>query len=232
MHRFFLPGPYNTPAAHLDGEEAHHLLGVLRASVGAELVIFDGRGTEATARIVHIGKNAADLEILERRQSPPDTVVPVTLGTAVPKGERFDWLVEKATELGVTRLIPLLTAHRVVEPGANKLNRLRRTIISASKQCGRNRLMELGEPTPWHAFVEREFRDAAVLVAHPGGESLASLALPMNQPLVLAVGPEGGLTDEEIDLARRSGGRIVGLGPRLLRVETAAMVLATMCCLR
>jgi 16S rRNA (uracil1498-N3)-methyltransferase len=232
MRRFLLPGTYETPTIRLEGDEAHHLLHVLRAAIGETIVVFNGEGEEAAARILDITQNTCELEILERRVAPPETSAPIILGTAVPKGERFDWLVEKTTELGVARLVPLVTRHSVVEPGPNKLDRMRRTIVAASKQCRRGRLMELDEPLGWDDFVARHFPGADPLVAHPGGESFSQFDLSMTRPVVLAVGPEGGLTEEEVAVAQRNGARLVGLGPRVLRIETAAVALAAMCCLR
>ena len=155
----------------------------------------------------------------------PGRVAPcrLTLATAVPKGDRFDWLVEKATELGVARLVPLVTARSVVDPREAKLDRLRRGVVEASKQCGRNLLMELDRPTPWETLL-RQPADGPRLVAHPGGLSLSAWPRPrLHGHVVLAVGPEGGFTATEIEDARAAGWHVIDLGATLLRIETAGL---------
>ncbi|HTI50139.1 MAG TPA: RsmE family RNA methyltransferase, partial [Planctomycetaceae bacterium] len=147
--RFYLPQSLENSGLRLTGAEAHHLQRVMRLNAGDEVTLFDGRGTEARARIDALTSDAVELTVVERFLTEDSARRSVTLATAVPKGERFDWLVEKATELGVDRLVPLVTARSVVHPGAGKLQRLRRTIIEASKQCGRSRLMELADPVRW-----------------------------------------------------------------------------------
>ena len=143
---------------------------------------------------------------------------------ALPKGDRQKWLVEKATELGVARLVPLVTERGVAQPGESTLQRLRRAVIEASKQCGRNRLMEIAAPQAWHEFLAGHRDVPRRLVAQPG-----ATARPMFQTCeqtVAAVGPEGGLTDDELARAVAQGWQPIGLGPRTLRVETAALALA------
>jgi 16S rRNA (uracil1498-N3)-methyltransferase len=144
--RFFAEQPVLERRALLTGDEAHHVLRVMRAGVGDELTIFDGSGAEFRARIVRLGKGEVELEIVERRQIDREARRNLTLAVALPKGERQKWLVEKATELGAARLVPLVAERGVAQPTAGALGRLRRTVIEASKQCGRNRLMEIAEP--------------------------------------------------------------------------------------
>ena len=157
----------------------------------------------------------------------------MVLATAVPKADRFRWLVEKTTELGVSRLIPLHTARSVTEPGATKLDKMRATVIEVCKQCGRNRLMAIDPLTDWPSFVATVAPTARLLVADPGGTAQASLceAKPGQRPLILAIGPEGGLTDIEVIQAGDAGGRCISLGSRILRTETAAIALASLCLL-
>ena len=147
----------------------------------------------------------------------------LTLATAVPKGERFDWLVEKATELGVARLVPVLAERSVVDPRAAKLDRLRRAIVESSKQCRRNRLMDLDAADAWASLV------GSGSTARPpdrpswrAGDRRPGLRLD-GQAVILAIGPEGGFTSSEVDHAIGEGWRVVGLGATLLRVETAAL---------
>ena len=227
--RFFHSPPLALGPIQLDGPEAHHLIHVLRAKPGLEIVLFDGSGAEFAARVERIERSAVQLTINDRREIDREAAVRVTLGVAMPKGDRQKWLVEKATELGVFRLVPLETARGVAQPVGAALARFERAVIEASKQCGRNRLMEIAPPQRWGEYVAESPPAGAVrLLAHPGGKSAheALLESPAPREVWLAVGPEGGITDEEITLATTAGWQIVGLGNRLLRTETAAIALA------
>jgi 16S rRNA (uracil1498-N3)-methyltransferase len=143
----------------------------------------------------------------------------------LPKGERADFLIEKLTELGVTAFTPLQTARSVVHPSDAKRDRLRRHVIEASKQCGRNVLMELRALASWTDLLRCDDLPGHRVLAHPG--TLEPVALPGTNTIA-AVGPEGGFTDEEVAAALTAGWVAVGLGPRLLRVETAALALAVL----
>src|SRR5205823_5880899 len=129
------------------------------------------------------------------------------------------------TELGVTRLVPLRTQRSVVHP--KEMHRLERAVVEASKQCGRNLLMAVGPLTEWADYCRGADLPAVRWVAHPGAETIAKGE--HRGDVAVAVGPEGGFTDEEIESARAAGWRVVGLGPRVLRVETAAVALAVLC---
>jgi len=161
----------------------------------------------------------------------------LTLAVALPKGDRQKWLVEKATELGVTRLIPLVTERGVAQPTEAALERLRRSVIEASKQCGRNRLMEIGAPCAASECFAQASAEAIHIVADPTGESLVAQSWSRRAgttatPMIAAVGPEGGFTPEEVAAAQVAGWRLVSLGSRVLRVETAAIALAAWAALR
>jgi 16S rRNA (uracil1498-N3)-methyltransferase len=158
-------------------------------------------------------------DALSERSAPCSLV----LATAVPKADRFDWLIEKATELGVDRLIPLVTERSVVDPGATKLERLRRAIIEASKQCRRARLMALDEPMTWTAVVDSFPESLRYLADSNGSPPGRCPSIPAGSSVVLAVGPEGGLTVDEIVLAVRSGWLPVAFGVNTLRIETAGL---------
>lgn len=226
--RFFFPGPLKTGRLRLDGAEAHHLVHVLRISAGQNVTFFDGLGTEARAEVTAITEGGVELNVGELQSADTESTVDLTLAAAVPKGDRFDWLIEKATELGVRRFVPLVTHRSVVNPGEGKLDKMRRTIVEASKQCGRSRLMELAPPSSWLEFVERDFSAAECWVADPAGEAFQMSAVFMAAPVVVAVGPEGGFTDGELELATKAGARLVSLGSRILRIETAALAAAAL----
>lgn len=226
--RFFVRQSLASDSVRLEGAETRHLSRVMRFQPGDLVTLFDGQGVEAEARITSVTENLVELSILSRTDDAHRPLVELTLATAVPKGERFDWLVEKSVELGVTRIVPLITARSIVNPGAGKLERLRRTIVEASKQCGRSRLMELAEPVHWNSFVSRDQSSAALLIADPSGEPAAITIAATSKPLVVAIGPEGGFTPAELEQATQSGARLISIAPWILRIETAAIAFAAL----
>jgi 16S rRNA (uracil1498-N3)-methyltransferase len=228
--RFYVPdftAGAGAEIVRLDGPEAHHLLNVLRGSVGDRVEVFDGRGTAALAEIVGIERKAAELRIAEFLATSSTPSRRLTLATAVPKGERFRWLVEKATELGVAALEPLETARSVVAPRGGKLDKMRQTVIGACKQCGRNDLMTIHDPQSWPDFLASQTTSpepTALLVCSPDGRPLRDVAESIaDRPLVAAIGPEGGFTAEEMANATAAGAIAVNLGPSILRMETAGI---------
>jgi 16S rRNA (uracil1498-N3)-methyltransferase len=226
--RYFMESPPRDERAVLTGSEAHHLLHVMRARVGDEVVLFDGSGWEFEARIERLGRTEVECAITQRQQIDRELARPITLGVALPKGDRQQWLVEKAVELGVAKLIPLRTTRGVAQPNENALQRLHRTVIEASKQCGRNRLMEIAPPQTWNDFVAAPSDAELRLLAHPGGEQLDRLAdrTSAARSFRLAIGPEGGLTEDEAQRGEAAGWHVVDLGARIVRIETACLLLA------
>jgi 16S rRNA (uracil1498-N3)-methyltransferase len=246
--RFFVETPIVTEQVSLTGPEAHHLINVMRAKQGDKVVLFDGGGAEYSARVERIGRNNVELTVLGRDEPDRELPFALILGVALPKGDRQKWLVEKAVELGVGRVIPLKTQRAVAQPVQQALDRLRRSVIEASKQCGRNRLMQIAEPLEFCDYIETTRNHSCRVLAHPGGtvecvkhtdsklgytDPAVHFMHPTNaaelpSEIFLAVGPEGGFTDEEISLATAAGWKITDLGPRILRIETAALMLAAM----
>jgi 16S rRNA (uracil1498-N3)-methyltransferase len=191
--------------------------------VGAEVEIFDGRGGATRATVIGLGNNWVDLTAGDELIPERAAAFPLVLASAVPKADRFDWLVEKSTELGVERLIPLIAERSVALPGASKISRLERAIIEASKQCGRTRLMLIDPPTRWPAVVDA-FPNSSRYLADPKGFPPCQLpAIPCGQPVVLAVGPEGGFTRAERESAVRGEWLPINLGTYRLRIESAAL---------
>ena len=233
--RFFAPSCSESGTLTLDGPEAHHLMHVLRIAPGEQVEVFDGRGLVVSAEVVALRKRDVELRVMAARREPSPTRE-VILGTAVPKGDRFDWLIEKATELGVTRLVPLVTSRSSVDPRDSKLDKLRQTVIAACKQCGRNHLLEISPVTAWADFVRSELPHRAAFIAHPSSDasplSPGLLTLGHQSSTVFAIGPEGGFTDEEVALAVASGAKPVSLGQLVLRIETAAIAVAALAAAR
>jgi 16S rRNA (uracil1498-N3)-methyltransferase len=231
--RFFSAAPITTGRAALDGTEAHHLLHVMRVSIGDHVTLFDNSGVEFTAVIEKLGRRNVHLRIVDRKQISRELPFSMTVGVALPKGDRQKWLVEKLTELGVTAVVPLETARGVAQPTHSALERLERAVIEAAKQCGRNCLMQIARPRSWEQWISQSASIAGDprspeprrLLAHPGGRVLSTLDLSIARNTALTVGPEGGLTEDELAVAITAGWQNVDLGPRILRIETAAIAL-------
>jgi 16S rRNA (uracil1498-N3)-methyltransferase len=224
--RFFLDAAPRGGRALLAGDEARHLARVLRAAIGDEVRVFDGTGCEWVARVAALGRDEVALDVVGELPAAPAANRPVTLAVALPKGERQKWLVEKLTELGVARLVPLVTERGVAEATPAALDRLRRGVVEACKQCGRNRLMEIGEPATIAEACAATPPGGRVILCDPGGPPLAAREPGPAAAVLGLVGPEGGFTAVEVAAAELAGAVRASLGPHVLRVETAAIALA------
>ncbi len=222
--RFLLDTPLSGPGQFLLGrEESHHALNALRVRRGDAVVVFDGQGRHAEALVVEAGK--AGLKV-QADQVQEEARLPnrLTLATAIPKGKRWQMLVEKCTELGVDRIIPLLAA-RGVAKGEGDPGKWRRWTVEAAKQSRRAWLPEVDEPRPLADITALARADGAWLgLADPKGESPGVYRdiIRGASEVVVLVGPEGGFTPEEEGLCRVAGARGMRLSPFVLRVETAA----------
>jgi 16S rRNA (uracil1498-N3)-methyltransferase len=221
--RYFVAVPLALGPVLIDGPEAHHLAVVCRVRAGDVVTLFNGDGKEYPARAVTVSKRTVDLEVEDVREPRRELPFRLEAAAPLPKGDRGQFLLEKLTELGVTTFTPLRTARSVVHPGDAKLEKLQRHVIEASKQCGRNVLLRVEPLTDWTTFLARADMPARKVLGHPDGGSLTG-----SGDVVFAVGPEGGFTDAEVDQARSAGWHVVGLGPCILRVETAALALAVL----
>ena len=212
----------------LRGPEAHHLGTVCRIRPGDVVCLFNGDGRQYPARVEAVSRREVAVEVLAVEVPQRELPFELHVAAPLPKGDRAQFLVEKLTELGATALVPLATRRSVVHAGEGKREKLQRHVIEASKQCGRNVLMRVAPPVEWETYARGESLPAARVLAHPGGTA------PDREPgearpsagVAVAVGPEGGFTDEEVARAREAGWRAVSLGNRILRVETAALVMA------
>jgi 16S rRNA (uracil1498-N3)-methyltransferase len=204
----------------LDAGQANYLGNVMRLTAGAELLIFDGSSGEWLARIAEAGKKRMTLTI-ERRTREPEAIPDVWLAFAPVKRAQTDWLVEKATELGAAKLIPVMTQRTVAE--RVKLERLQAIAIEAAEQCGRTRLPEIAEPVTLKQLLAERDPSRRLYFADEGGGEPAASAFKAGAALIL-IGPEGGFTDEERSAVRAAPNSVaISLGPRILRAETAAL---------
>ncbi|MEM6799133.1 MAG: RsmE family RNA methyltransferase [Planctomycetota bacterium] len=231
--RFFSEQPVSGDAATLADQEAHHLLHVMRLKPGARVTLFDGSGAEFSAEVTRCGRRDVELAVLERHEIDRELPAPVVIASTLPKGDRGRWLIEKLTELGVARVDFLETERSVSKPTGGGMEKLRRTVIEASKQCRRNRLMQIAGPLAWEDYPAAA--SGIRLLAHPSpmGASLetmprASDGPVIGDPVTVAVGPEGGFTDAEAAVALSCGWKPLDFGPRILRTETAAIAAATL----
>jgi 16S rRNA (uracil1498-N3)-methyltransferase len=210
----------------VDGDEHHHLSRVLRARPGDAITLFDGAGGEVRARIVRIDRDqtelTADTNDAAVAAAPVET--PLVLLTAVPKGGRMDFLVQKCCELGVTRIVPIITERSVVRPEPGKRARWEKIAREAARQCGRADVPAVAAPTALAAALAAELPERRIVLSpEAGGRPLRAL-LPERAATALLVGPEGGLAATEVEAARAAGFQPASLGSRILRVETAAIV--------
>jgi 16S rRNA (uracil1498-N3)-methyltransferase len=207
---------------------ASHVARVLRLRAGAPLVLFDGSGADFRGEIVAVEGDRVRVRIGERAAGLRESPLAITLVQAVSRGERMDWTLQKATELGVRRIQPVLSARSVVrldeQQAGRKLRHWQAIVAGACEQCGRSVLPEVRAPLELSRFLAESSRDGQRLVLSPGGPaSLAGLA-SASARVELLIGPEGGLDDAELDAAGRAGFASVRLGPRVLRTETAGIV--------
>ena len=217
-------------AAHqnivLRDQAAHYLSRVLRMQVGRDLVLFDGSGGEYPASIVAIDRKSVSLQTGAHCPAERESPLAVELAIGVSRGERMDWVLQKATELGVSSISPLFTEHGEVQLAGERLQKKQRhwqqILVSACEQSQRNHLPQLREAQSlahWIANVEEPCR----LVLHHRSDSVLPVDQPAPTAVVLLVGPEGGLSADEIQLAQQRGFQPLALGPRVLRTETAPL---------
>jgi 16S rRNA (uracil1498-N3)-methyltransferase len=216
--------------AELVGAEAHHLA-VLRLGPGTQVELFDGSGALATAIVSSIRKNVVSLDIEQVRQTDPPKSRRIIIAVSVPKGVRFDWLIEKLTELGVDRICPVIFERTVRLPANPKaLDRWFNLAISAAKQCKRLFLPQIDPPANLRDCLESIKKDTPncrIIAGAISGDCPSLVGLPFGQSDVAAfIGPEGGLTDNEESFLKNHGVQFIRLSDTILRTETAALAFA------
>lgn len=222
--RFYVAESLQRGPMSLSGPEAHHIAQVLRLKAGDTIVLFNGDGHEYPARLELVKKSHLELEVIEERVISREAVREITIACPLPKGDRATFLIEKLTELGVAHYVPLRTARSVVHPGEGKIEKLQRHVIEASKQCGRNVLMTIEPMMDWKDMVEQPFAGLR-WIADATGEPASIME---KQPILIALGPEGGWTPEELSQAKQHQWKAVSLAKSILRIETAAIAAAAL----
>lgn len=233
MARLFVsPDQLAGERATLDEAAHRHLIKVLRLGKGAAIRLFDGKGSEVEALIVAVGRDSVDVSLGERRQVEPAACA-ITLIQSVPRGDRMDLIVQKTTELGVSRIVPVLSQHGTSKPPPGRTRRWQTIAEEAARQSGRADVPVICEPVALPTALappDERAGDRRFLLWE--GEQSTSLHRALaDRPahVALLVGPEGGFASSEVETCVRAGFRSVGLGPRILRTETAAIVAVALC---
>ncbi|MCW8827571.1 MAG: 16S rRNA (uracil(1498)-N(3))-methyltransferase [Gammaproteobacteria bacterium] len=212
----------------LDESAARHVARVLRLNPGGQLILFDGTGGEFNAVIREIGKRRVMAELGTRQHVETESPLRITLAQGISRGDRMDFTIQKAVELGVSRIVPLSTERSVVNLKGQRLEKKlahwQGIIISACEQCGRNTLPQLLPMQSLARWLEDDgAKGTGVLLDHRANATIATLSLPPGVALTLLIGPEGGLSGTEQERALVAGYQGLRLGPRVLRTETAAL---------
>lgn len=222
--RFYTPLPLAPGEFTLSGPEAHHMLAVRRFAIGDRVTIFNGDGGEYSAEIVGSTKKIVSLILGNREETDRELPFSIEIATTWPKGDRADFLLEKLVELGTTRLVPIIAERSVVTPKETKRQAWERAVIEASKQCGRNRLMNISTPMKLADYL-RSCTATTRWILHTQPD--LSTAPPIaDRTVACLIGPEGGFTSGEIERALSTGWKPTSLGSRILRIETAAIAIA------
>ncbi len=213
------------------GDDVHHIKRVMRFQQGTRITCVDGKGHDYLVEILTITKEAVHCKILKIMPSKGEPNLQISLAQALPKGDKWEWILQKGTELGVTQFYPFTSERTVVKvhPGkvGKKLQRWQRIVKEAAEQAQRGRIPEIHPPMTWDALLSRIQQQENVWIAYEKrGESLRTCLEQRRaqQQVLLIIGPEGGFSASEIDEAEKAGAVPVTLGPRILRTETASLV--------
>ena len=233
MHTFYVPPPQiHTDTATITDSEQHHLRNVLRLTPGAAIRIIDGQGNVYIAEVLDIGTNRKPSEARILTHEFHASLLPtLTLFQGLPKNHKMELILQKATEIGVTQIVPIYAAHALQKPSQNRYERWHRVVISATKQCKRTWLPKLCEPQTFEASLTQldQFSLCLFLNPHSGQESrvqhIREVLREVSRATAIAlfVGPEGGFSNQEVTTAIESGCVPVTLGRNILRTETAAI---------
>lgn len=230
--RYFVPDlPRGGGSVELPETESHHASSVMRIKSRDAVTLFDGQGYESAAVIESVSRRRVACQAETAQWQPRANPHAICLAVAMPKGDRAKELIERLTELGVDRVVPLQCQRSPWAVSTGALKKWQRVMIEACKQCHRNTLMQLDPPCSAADFLARSLEpQEAAWFAHPGGGSVPPISAGADSPqqpkIRIAVGPEGGFTQAECAAAEHAGWQKVGLGERIYRIETAAVMLA------
>lgn len=231
MPRFFVES-IEGDLLTVTGDDARHIGRSLRMRPGEELTLCDTCGTDCRCVIESVSDTAVLVKVLERRPSDTEPTVAVTLYQGYPKGDKLETVIEKAVELGVSRIVPVLTERSVARPddksAARKLERWQRRALEAAKQCGRGRIPQVEAMIPFSQLPRRMSEHGTALFCYElGGQPLSRSISPDCTDAAIFIGPEGGISALEAEALTEAGASAVTLGPRILRTETAPLAAIT-----
>lgn len=232
LNRIFCEGPLTAGATvTLPAAGAYHVARVLRMREGAPLTVFDGSGNDYHAEIVRVEGDKVTVQLRAQSLNTAESPLRITLVQGISRSERMDWTLQKATELGVTAVAPVLTARSVVrldeKQAQKKQAHWRGIVIGACEQSGRARIPSISAPSSLRDYFANVPKDGMRLVLSPTAPASLTGLASLASKVELLIGPEGGLDDDEISAAQKAGFMPVRLGPRVLRTETAAVVALT-----
>ncbi len=236
MHYFFTPAVnIREGQVFFSKEQSHQLRHVLRMQPGQAVVVFDETAVEYQVTLTSITPQQVIGEIRSQRPSPNEPRTHITLFQSLLNRDKFEWVLQKGTEIGITHFVPVVTQRSLVQDTrikANKLTRWQKIITEAAEQAHRGRVPQLAKPSSWHTTLDQTSAFDLVLVAHVGAQRPLQTILNAQpqQPksIALFIGPEGGFSDNEVVQAQNAGAQIFSIGPRVLRTETAATVAAAL----
>jgi len=233
MNRFYVPFHAGLKNLWIDSSESHHITHVKRLKVGDNIIVFNGMGDEFEAEIEDIEDNRVKVKINQQKTISKENIVGVDIAFAIPKGKRSHLLIQKCTELGVHKLIPINYARSVVklkDDCSAKIEKWQKIAIEASKQCGRNTITEIGEVVNFDNILKTvDSYDLSLFACSQSDANNLKNTLqehPKPNNIISFIGPEGGFATNEIEMAIKAGCKFVSLGSRILRIETAAIAVS------
>ena len=233
MNRFYVPFHAGLKNLWIDSSESHHIIHVKRLKIGDSIIVFNGTGDEFEAEIEDIEDNRVNVRINQQKTISKENIVEINVAFAIPKGKRSHLLIQKCTELGVHKLIPINYARSVVklkDDCSVKIEKWQKIAIEASKQCGRNTITEIGNVVDFDNILNTlDSYDLPLFACSQSDSDNLKNTLqehPKPNNILSFIGPEGGFTSNEIEMAKRAGCKFVSLGSQILRVETAAIAVS------
>ncbi len=228
MPRFFIDTPLAVgEETHIAGEDARHIAGALRMTVGEALTLCDGQGRDYACTLTAVERQQVTARVEEVSPSVAEPSLAVTLYMGLPKADKLEMIIQKAVELGVTAIVPVVTARSIArfdqKDGAKKVTRWRRIAAEAAGQSGRGMVPTVEQPLSFKQVLPRLGAEKTLLCYEGGGAPIGELVSPADTALSLVIGPEGGFDPGEVAAVTAAGGRIATLGPRILRCETAPL---------
>lgn len=225
MPRFFMENPVGNPL-FVEGNDARHIALSLRMKVGDTVTVCDGKGMEYTCEITALSPERVELSVNDTHPTKAEPSLSVTLYQGLPKGEKLEWIIQKGVELGVSRIVPVVTSRSIAKMSdrdQKKVARWQKIANEAAGQSGRGMLPTVESPVSFKEAALRMAKEHTVVFYECGGKPLTALAPAFTDTLSVFVGPEGGIAPEELQTLTENGAKVATLGPRILRCETAPL---------